>query len=154
MSLKCCLSVAYYIQTWSYRGILHFVYLCSRLLLGLLMIWSIFLYDFQYHCNHIISLKQSHLYTWAFLFSLRVLLSFCLIVCQFQPCVAYKSVAYKKECILTCLTEVTCFSGLQIEIHQIFWSISSYRYSCIDSRIQKPLWKCLFRCKRMFQKEK
>ena len=114
----------------------------------------IFLYDFQYHCNHIISLKQPHLYTWAFLFSLRVLLSFCLIVCQFQPCVAYKSVAYKKECILTCLMEVTCFSGLQIEIHQIFWSISSYRYNCIDSRIQKPLWKCLSRCKRMFQKEK
>ena len=30
-------------------------------------------------------------------FSLRVLLSFCLIVCQFQPGVACKSVAYKKS---------------------------------------------------------
>ena len=30
-------------------------------------------------------------------FSLRVLLSFCLILCQFQPCVAYKSAAYKKK---------------------------------------------------------
>ena len=29
-------------------------------------------------------------------FRLRVLLSFCLIFCQFQPDVAYKSVAYKK----------------------------------------------------------
>ena len=28
----------------------------------------------------------------------RVLLSICLIFCQFQPGVAYKSVAYKKAC--------------------------------------------------------
>ena len=33
-------------------------------------------------------------------FSLRVLLSICLIFCQFQPGVAYKSVAYKKACKL------------------------------------------------------
>ena len=32
-------------------------------------------------------------------FSLRVLLSICLIFCQFQPGVAYKSIAYKKACI-------------------------------------------------------
>ena len=30
-------------------------------------------------------------------FSLRVLLSICLIFCQFLPGVAYKSVAYKKS---------------------------------------------------------
>ena len=30
-------------------------------------------------------------------FSLRVLLSICLIFCQFQPRIAYKSVAYKKK---------------------------------------------------------
>ena len=30
-------------------------------------------------------------------FSLRVLLSICLIFCQFQPGVAYKKVAYKKR---------------------------------------------------------
>ena len=29
--------------------------------------------------------------------SLRVLLSFCLIFCRFQPVVAHKSVAYKKS---------------------------------------------------------
>ena len=29
-----------------------------------------------------------------------MLLSFYLIVCQFQPGVAYKSIAYKKACIL------------------------------------------------------
>ena len=31
------------------------------------------------------------------MFSLRLLLSFCLISCQFQPGVAYKSIAYKKK---------------------------------------------------------
>ena len=29
--------------------------------------------------------------------SLRVLLTFCLIFCQFQPSVAYKSVAYERK---------------------------------------------------------
>ena len=31
----------------------------------------------------------------------QVLLSICLIFCQFQPGVAYKSVAYKKACSST-----------------------------------------------------
>ena len=31
--------------------------------------------------------------------SLRVLLSFCLIVCQVRPGVAYKSATYKKACM-------------------------------------------------------
>ena len=30
----------------------------------------------------------------------RVLLSFCVIFCQFQPGVTYKSIAYKKSCSL------------------------------------------------------
>ena len=33
------------------------------------------------------------------MFSLRVLLSFCLIFCQFRPNVAYKSAAYKRMCV-------------------------------------------------------
>ena len=33
-------------------------------------------------------------------FSLMVLLSFCLILCQFQPSIAYKSAVYKKGCKL------------------------------------------------------
>ena len=33
----------------------------------------------------------------------RVLLSTCLIFYQFQPCVAYKSVAYKKKSMYTCI---------------------------------------------------
>ena len=49
--------------------------------------------------NHIISLIQTnvlfgHVYQ---KFSLRLLLSLCLIFCQLQPSVAYKSVAYKKS---------------------------------------------------------
>ena len=39
-------------------------------------------------------------------FSLRVLLSFCLIFCQFELGVAYKSVAYKKAGKL--LTDIAC----------------------------------------------
>ena len=36
-----------------------------------------------------------------------MLLIFCLIFCQIQPGVAYKSVAYKKACISTCHDDVT-----------------------------------------------
>ena len=32
------------------------------------------------------------------IFSLRMLLSICVIFCQFEPGVAYKSVDYKKTC--------------------------------------------------------
>ena len=37
-------------------------------------------------------------------FSLRVLLSICLIFCQFQPGIAYKSVIYKKRACTSCLS--------------------------------------------------
>ena len=74
--------------------------------------------------NHIISRKQTHLFFRHFLdcfrlflndnmneermqilfkqqkFSLRVLFGFFLIFCHFQSGVAYKSVAYKKACIV------------------------------------------------------
>ena len=49
--------------------------------------------------NHIISLIPTNLFFGHVCqkFSPRVLLSFCLIFCQFQAGVAYKSVAYKKK---------------------------------------------------------
>ena len=50
MLLKCCL-------LWSYRDMLNFVYLCPCLLLGLLIIWSIFQYSFHFQCNYLILLK-------------------------------------------------------------------------------------------------
>ena len=34
-------------------------------------------------------------------FDLSVLLNICLIFCQFQPGVAYKSVGYKNKCVFT-----------------------------------------------------
>ena len=42
--------------------------------------------------NHIISFKKTHLFSWHFClnFSLRVLLTFCLIFSQFVPGVTYK----------------------------------------------------------------
>ena len=50
-------------------------------------------------------------------FSLRVLLSFCLIFCKSQPAVAYKSVAYKKS-------EYTLFSDNSIVVCKIKENIS------------------------------
>ena len=82
---------------------------------------SVFHFQPHFHrMNHITSWKQTRLFFVHFLeyfllfledkvdkknliifksqkFSLRVLLSFRLIFCQFQPGVAYKSVAYKKS---------------------------------------------------------
>ena len=52
--------------------------------------------------NHAISLKQTNLFFGHACqkFSVRVLLSFCLIFGQFQPGVTCKSVAYKKSVYL------------------------------------------------------
>ena len=49
--------------------------------------------------NHTISVIQTNLFLGHICqkFSLRVLLSSCLIFCQFQPGIAYKSVAYKNS---------------------------------------------------------
>ena len=41
--------------------------------------------------------EESELFLNSKSLSLKALLSFCLIFCQFQPCVAYKSVAYRKK---------------------------------------------------------
>ena len=48
-----------------------------------------------------------------------VLFSFCLIFSQFQPGVAYKSVSYKKACILTYLTALIRKFMLCLEFHNI-----------------------------------
>ena len=60
--------------------------------------------------NHIISVIQPNLFFGHVCqkFSLRVLLSFCLNFCQFQPGVTYKSVAYKKICITVSQMKITC----------------------------------------------
>ena len=52
-------------------------------------------------------------------FSLRALLSFCLVFCHLQPGVAYKNVAYKKACIANlphyCEFNMDIFSFLVIQ---------------------------------------
>ena len=112
MLLKCCLlhrslTVTCYILYIC----LHLVYISVHL--------SIYVYILVYLCliyvtcffiiifisitiNHLISLTQKKLFFGHVCqrFNLRVLLSFCLSFWQFEPGVAYKSVAYKKACSL------------------------------------------------------
>ena len=54
--------------------------------------------------NHIISLTHKNLFFGHVYqtFSLRVLLSFCINLCQFPPAIAYKSVAYKQRKAFSC----------------------------------------------------
>ena len=64
-----------------------------------LFIWSTFHYHFT--TNNIISLKQTHLLRhFCRKFSFRVLLSLCLILCQFQLSFAYKSIAYVNKRVI------------------------------------------------------
>ena len=83
--------------------------LCLYMRLGLFMSRDIFFITIFIfiRINHIISLKQIHLFCGHFCekFSLRLLLSFCLIFCQFQSDVPYKSFPYKKAC--SSLTDIS-----------------------------------------------
>ena len=116
---RCCLvRISIILQ----RHFLYFLYLCPYPDLGLHVVsmWSFFILIFIFiMVNHIISWIQTHTCYFAFRicsiifgwwrvwrmciilnyqkFSFRVLLSICLIFNQFQPGVAYKSVAYKKN---------------------------------------------------------
>ena len=98
MSLKCCLSVAYYIGKFCYLDMLYFVYFSLCLRVGLFcLIYGICFFIFI-AINHIIvdTEKLAFLHDYQ-TFKLRVLLSFCLIFCQFYPGVGYKGVAYIKN---------------------------------------------------------
>ena len=104
MSLKCCLSVAYYRRTLFYEARYSF-YICLYVfvLVFICLIYVIYFAIIIFiliTINHIISLKQVNSFFGYVCqkFSLRMLLSFCLIFSQFQPDVPYKSVAYKKAC--------------------------------------------------------
>ena len=93
--------------------VMFFVYLSLSLRLDLfvfyiLYMYSTFLFSFI-TINRIISLKQTNVSFGhvAQKFSLRVSLSFCLIFYQFQPGVAYKSVAYvEKSLYLTMINNL------------------------------------------------
>ena len=53
--------------------------------------------------------------------------SFCLIFCQFQPGVAYKSVAYIKKCVV--LDNKFVFSNCEKYI--VLWFGKIYLFSCL-----------------------
>ena len=121
MLLRCCLI---HISIIILRRFIYLLYLCPCLPLGLFMPYlreSIFIFVFIFiMINCIISWIQTCLFFCLFFricpvivrwyrgcrmpivfgcqkFSLRILLSICLIFCQFQPGVANKSVAYRKK---------------------------------------------------------
>ena len=108
MSLKCCWSVAYYIETLSYRDTLYILYICLDVYV-LVSIHLIYVISFaiiifiNIAINHIVLLIKKNLCFEHVCqkFGLRLLLSFCLIFCIFQRGVAYKSVAYIKKSIYT-----------------------------------------------------
>ena len=100
MLLKCCLL--------QYRHDLtetcYIFYICLYVwflnYLSLIYVICFFIIIFIFITfNYIISLRQKDLFFGHVCqkFSLSVLLSFCLIFCQFQPGGGYKSVAYKKK---------------------------------------------------------
>ena len=105
MNRKCCLSVAYYMKTLSYwetRYILYtFVSISTSRSIYVLFMWSVFPLPFSFSLQ-LIALFQWNRQTRFFVrkYSLRVLLSFYPIFCQFQPSVDYKSVAYKNKCVI------------------------------------------------------
>ena len=86
------------IDALSYQDTLYFLHLSMCLRLGLVYV-NYFAIIIFVTINHITSLKQKNLFFGNVCqkFSLRVLLSFCLNFCQFQPGVAYNSVAFLKK---------------------------------------------------------
>ena len=64
-------------------------------------------------------------------FSLRVLLSLCLIFCQFQPGAAYKSIAYKKKSVY-CLKSNTHFLNLESHRKDKNYSAQKMKFSMKD----------------------
>ena len=102
MLLKCCLNVLWHKDVVLPRHTVFSIFVsCLRqvyLCLIYIIYFSIIIFLFIL-INHINSLKETILFFGNFYltFSHGVLLSFCLIFCQFQPGVAYKSFAYKKS---------------------------------------------------------
>ena len=104
MLLKCCLlqyrhdltETCYIFYICLYVWVLVYLYIIYVICFFIIIFIFIII-------NLLISLTQKNLFFGHVRqkFSLRVLLSFCLIFCQFQPGVVYKSVSYKKERVLS-----------------------------------------------------
>ena len=122
MSLKCCLSKYCLLHRdvvllrRSIFSIFVSVNVLAYVCLIYLIYFAIIIFIFI-STNHIISLIQTNLFVGHVCqkFSLRVLLSFCLIFCQFQPGIAYKSVAYKKKYVIK---QVFCTETTSVSL---FW---------------------------------
>ena len=114
--------------------------------------------------NRIISWKQTHLFICLFFktcsiiftwqrgwrmriifkeqkFSLRVLLSICLIFCQFQPGVSSKSVAYEKACHCVKSVRIRSYSGPHFSSNFPAFGLNTERY-CIP-RIRTLFTQCV-----------
>ena len=103
MNLNCCSNVVHCnIDMILLRHSIFFISVSVGVLVYLCLIYVIcfFIIIFIFiTINYIISLRQKSVFFGHVCqkVSRRVLLSFCLIFCQFQPGVAYESVAYKKK---------------------------------------------------------
>ena len=102
--------------------------------------WSIYMIGFFLvififiAINHIISLTKKLVFGYVCpKFSLSTLLRFCLIFCQFQPGVAYKSVAYRKACRSWRL------SVLRISVHQNIFDCSFLSWNKINNDNKRNL---------------
>ena len=148
MSFKCCLVVAEYIkasssETLSIFTIFVFASRTSSIMLFIRDLSFIFIFIFIM-INRIISWIQTHLIFWLFFrmwlivfgkFSLRVLLSICLILCQLHPGVAYKCCFYKKNMYLKIIKK------LDKKLHS---KISFFKRKNPPLRFFSILWKILF----------
>ena len=103
MSLECCLSVAYYIEAWSYGDMLYLLYLSICLYLNVFMSYLCNLF-FHYHFHHSEScnlIDIDKLVFWACLSKVQpqgvawLLLNFL----QILAWLAYKCCLYKKAFI-------------------------------------------------------
>ena len=121
----------------SHRGIViprlavFFIFVSVYVLVYLCLIYVICFFIFIFiTINHIISLTQKKLLFGhvSQMFSLKVLFNFCLNFCQFQPGVAFKSVAYKKERLVimikfSFIKSNECQRRIQNPVKQPRWSV-------------------------------
>ena len=111
MSLKSFLSVAYYIETLSYRNTLYLLYLCLCLSLGLYMSYLCDLfchYHFHFHYNESYNLTDTDKLVFLGMFVKRSASGCCLAFANFNLSLLIKVLLIKKSvyiryCIERCI---------------------------------------------------
>ena len=142
MSLTCCLSFAYFIQTWSYRDML-----CTSRSINY-MIYLSSSFSFWLQLIIIISSKSHTCLFGHFGKSLasECCFSFCLIFSHFQTGVAYKSIAYKrKSCNHQNLKELAILITHSMKYVNTTAKRKSEAHIWINKKLYKNFvtWKCL-----------